>query len=237
MHLLVIQNVFVSLHVQILREYLQVNEDHLLSNQLYFNNWSANNIRFSIVNLNKNRSLLITLLLTIFHVVPATTEPLIAADNHLGPLLISVRVLCSQSSCHKCFQVTNVVKFVAAKIVFESCKQKTIVLITNLKHFFNVFISLLYMFRATQCSSSGESIVSIHHLVYITLCRWPSGMQVIDLHNRRPPTQSDIYQMMYWYNWFSWWWALGCSKHVEKWNKHIKSASSWLLTRIIEANF
>ena len=28
--------------------------------------------------------------------------------------------------------------------------------------------------------------------------------------------------MMYWYNWFSWWWALGCSKHVEKWNKHIK---------------
>ena len=32
----------------------------------------------------------------------------------------------------------------------------------------------------------------------------------------------DIYRMMYWYNWFSWWWALGCSKHVEKWNKHIK---------------
>ena len=33
--------------------------------------------------------------------------------------------------------------------------------------------------------------------------------------------------------WFSWWWALGCSKHVEKWNKYIeKSASSWLLTRI-----
>jgi len=29
-------------------------------------------------------------------------------------------------------------------------------------------------------------------------------------------------QMMYWCNWFSWWWALGCSKHVQKWNKHIK---------------
>ena len=39
-------------------------------------------------------------------------------------------------------------------------------LLTNLIHFFNVFILLLYMFRATQCSSSGESIVSIHHLVY-----------------------------------------------------------------------
>ena len=50
-------------------------------------------------------------------------------------------------------------------------------LITNLTHFFNVFISLLYMFRATQCSSSGESIVSIHHLVCIIPCRWPFGMQ------------------------------------------------------------
>ena len=48
-------------------------------------------------------------------------------------------------------------------------------------------------------------------------------MQVLsDLHTRRPPTQRDICQMMYWYNWFSWWWALGCSKHVQKWNKHIK---------------
>jgi hypothetical protein len=78
------------------------------------------------------------------------------------------------------------------------------------------------MFRATQCSSSGESIVSIHHLAYITLCRWQSGMQVSDLHTRRPPTPSYIYQMMCWYNLLSWWWALGCSKHVEKWNKHIK---------------
>jgi hypothetical protein len=41
-----------------------------------------------------------------------------------------------------------------------------------------IFISILYMFRATLCSSSGESILSIQHLVYVTLCRWPSGMQV-----------------------------------------------------------
>jgi len=52
------------------------------------------------------------------------------------------------------------------------CISVQFVLITNLKHFFNALISLLYMFRATQCSSSGESIVSIHHLVYITVCRW-----------------------------------------------------------------
>jgi len=88
------------------------------------------------------------------------------------------------------------------------------VLITNWTHFFNVFISHLYMFQATQCSSSGESTVSIHHLVYITLCRWPSGMQVRDLQTRWPSTQSDIYQMMYWYSWFSWRWALRCSEHV-----------------------
>jgi hypothetical protein len=32
-----------------------------------------------------------------------------------------------------------------------------------------MFISVLYMFGATSCSSSGESIVSIQHLVYVTL--------------------------------------------------------------------
>ena len=97
--------------------------------------------------------------------------------------------------------------------------------------FFNVFISLLYMFRATQCSSSGESILSIHHLVYIILvddclvCRSSAYQTVICL--------SYIYQMMYWYDWFSCCWALGCSKHVEKWNKYIeKRASISLLTRI-----
>jgi hypothetical protein len=35
---------------------------------------------------------------------------------------------------------------------------------------FYIFTSMLYMFRTTSCSSSGESIVSIQHLVYVTLC-------------------------------------------------------------------
>ena len=100
-----------------------------------------------------------------------------------------------------------------------------------------MFISVLYMFRAAMCSSSGESIVSIRHLVYVTLCRWPTSMQAWmdpSLHTRRSPTQSDIYQMSYWYNWLSWWWAHCCSKHVENWNKHIRKnncVSSWLFTR------
>ena len=37
-------------------------------------------------------------------------------------------------------------------------------LITNLTHFFMyLFISSLYMFRAPQCSSSGDRIILIHH--------------------------------------------------------------------------
>jgi len=78
-----------------------------------------------------------------------------------------------------------------------------------------MFISVLYMFRAFECSSSGDSIVSILYLVYVTLCRWPSGMQVsTDIQTCVPDGQSDIYQISYWYNWISWWWALECSKHV-----------------------
>jgi hypothetical protein len=100
-----------------------------------------------------------------------------------------------------------------------------------------MFISILYMFRATPCSSSGESVVSIQLLVYVTLCRWPSSMQVgKELQTRRSPTHSDIYQKLHSYNWFSWWWASGCSKHVEDWNKHIwkkNCLSSWSFTRII----
>jgi len=34
-----------------------------------------------------------------------------------------------------------------------------------------LFIPILHMFRATRCSSSGESVVSIRPLVYVTLCR------------------------------------------------------------------
>jgi len=34
-----------------------------------------------------------------------------------------------------------------------------------------MFISILYMFRAATCPSSGGLIVSIRHLVYVTLYR------------------------------------------------------------------
>jgi len=37
--------------------------------------------------------------------------------------------------------------------------------------FLCMFISILYMFREAMCPSSGELIVSIRHLVYVTLYR------------------------------------------------------------------
>jgi len=102
---------------------------------------------------------------------------------------------------------------------------------------FYVFISIFYLFQATSCSSSGESIVSIQYLVYVTLCQWPFHVQVrkflSNLHTKWLPTQSDMYQIFYWYNWFSWWWARGCSKHVENWNKYIEKncVPCWSFTK------
>ena len=44
--------------------------------------------------------------------------------------------------------------------------------------FLYMFISVLYIFRAFKCSSSGDSIVSIRYLVYITLTDWYAGLDV-----------------------------------------------------------
>ena len=50
---------------------------------------------------------------------------------------------------------------------------------------------------------------------------WYMSLCVGDRFVCRLPTQSDTCQMLYWYNWFSWWRARGCSKHVENINKHV----------------
>jgi len=41
-----------------------------------------------------------------------------------------------------------------------------------------MFISILYMFQAAVCPSSGELIVSIQYLVYVTLYSWPFGVRL-----------------------------------------------------------
>jgi len=107
-----------------------------------------------------------------------------------------------------------------------------------------MFISVLYMLRAAMCPSSGKLIVSVRHLVYVTLYRWPFGVHINPLNTELNPIchllalleahhilhisrirvkghiQNDIYQMSYWYNLLSWWWAHGCPNHVENRNKH-----------------
>ena len=64
--------------------------------------------------------------------------------------------------------------------------------------FVYVYFNSLHV-SSIKCSSSGDSIVSLRYLVYITQCWWPSGMQVWterpNLHTRQSPTLSDIYQI------------------------------------------
>ena len=58
------------------------------------------------------------------------------------------------------------------KIWFPRSGAAEFLYISNVTHnsFFSyIFIPSLYMFRAPLCSSSGESIVLIQHLVYVTL--------------------------------------------------------------------
>jgi hypothetical protein len=91
--------------------------------------------------------------------------------------------------------------------------------------------------RRINCINTSSGIYHAGRwLIYITLvddclvCRSEGNSR---LAYQTVIYQRDIYQTTYWYNWFAWWWALVCSKHVEKRNKYIeKSASSWLLTRI-----
>jgi hypothetical protein len=125
-----------------------------------------------------------------------------------------------------------------------------------------MFISFLYMFRATMCPSSGEITVlcdtwylslcvddylvcKVHtshpHRVTNTKCctdtviSWYLSLCVDDclvcwVHTRQSSTQSDKYQVSHRYGYFSWWWAHGRPKHVQKRNKQTKKncAPSWL---------
>ena len=76
-------------------------------------------------------------------------------------------------------------------------------------------IIILYMFRATLCSSSGGRIILIQHLVHIVLSvsDRPVCTCTPDGHLRR-----ILYQMLHYYNSTSWWWAQCCSKHVQDYN-------------------
>jgi hypothetical protein len=95
---------------------------------------------------------------------------------------------------------------------------------------------LICLFQFSTCfeqprAHHQENQLHQYNIWYVSLCVGDrpvcsSGRKFLpDLHTRRSPTQGDTYQMLYWYNWFSWWWARGCSKHVEIWNKHIRKGT------------
>ena len=91
--------------------------------------------------------------------------------------------------------------------------------------------SHVLIIRRVNCINTTSGMC---HFLQVSV--WYAGLDG-SLHTRRSRVQGDIYQMSYLYNWLSWWWANGCSKTVENWNKHIEKkkncASSWLFTRIV----
>ena len=95
----------------------------------------------------------------------------------------------------------------------------------------------IYLFQFSTCfeqprAHHQENQMYQYNLWYMSLCVGDQFVCRSDLHTNWSPTQSDIYQRLYWYNWFSWWWARGCLKHVENWNKYIEKswASIWSFT-------
>ena len=78
----------------------------------------------------------------------------------------------------------------------------------------NLFLLSLYV-SGSHVPIIRRIIVPIRHLVYVTLCRWPSGT-----HTIRSSTQSDINQMSYWYNNSPDDGHTVAPKHVENRNKH-----------------
>jgi hypothetical protein len=125
-----------------------------------------------------------------------------------------------------CKVTSSILSFVYRESLYNLVNKAQLV-----KIFFSIFISFLYMFRATMCPSSGEITVYMWRLLIVILCGWLSGLPVgSTLRTRHSSTQSDKYQVSHRYSYLFWWWAHICPKHVEKRNKHTKKncAPSWL---------
>ena len=113
---------------------------------------------------------------------------------------------------------------IITKIYKPTC-QSRLFQITNLMH--NSFIfqqyvcytTLLNIFRAARCSSSGGPIVSPQPLVSSpsvssrTVRRWRADCSPAYC---TAAYRGWRYQRLWWYNWSSWGWAACCSKHVEE---------------------
>ena len=86
---------------------------------------------------------------------------------------------------------------------------------------FYICISLRYMCRTSMCPSLGENYYIYATLVSVTLYEWClfCWLDWIEPADQTPPIQSDKHQRCKDTVIFSWWWAHGFPKHVEKWNK------------------
>ena len=91
----------------------------------------------------------------------------------------------------------------------------------NLVHnFLSIFISFLYMFRATVCPSSGE-ITYLCDTWYLSLCVDDCLVCMVECI---PP----CIPLSHRYSYFSWWWAYSRPKHIEERNKRTKKLCTTL---------
>jgi len=98
----------------------------------------------------------------------------------------------------------------------------------------NIFITLLYMFQASMCQSSGGIYCTYATLVFVSLYGWGLvccldwvSIKPVD---QTPPIQIDKGQCRTDTVISSWWWAHGRLKHVEKCNKYVKENCAPSLT-------
>ena len=126
-------------------------------------------------------------------------------------VLIIRRINCINKTSGICHSVSVIVSCAYRQVPFRSAQE---------------------MVTDTEWHLPEVVLIQLILLMMSTRFRVQIGNFLSDLHTKPSPTQSDIYQRLYWYNWFSWWWVRGCSKHVENLNKYIdkKCASSWSFT-------
>ena len=99
--------------------------------------------------------------------------------------------------CTSAFFKSVLNQFNCQFLYFDRASRYKFLVITNLTHFLTyLFISCLYMFRASQGSSSGDRIVLRHHLIWLTcvsdclVCRsgvpfWPEYQAVTQTNHTR----------------------------------------------------
>jgi len=173
---------------------------------------------------NSTRSVLKAFLQIVFNA-------LIVKSRGVFPLICCTRnsFICSDPVNKK---VTTIFLSFFIKKIYKHCVELTF---SNYQlnaqfFYFSTYIcctTLLNMFRAARCSSSGGPVVSVEPLesspsvssrtVHSTVCRW-RGTTVV----RSPLAYCTAayrgwrYQRLWGYNWSSWGWAACCSKHVEE---------------------